>query len=552
MLATCSPLLMAHSPVQPHVAPPADKPSAAETAATIQRFVEAAGRSAGPRGGDLFALPNKYRYIIEGSYIKRTDASLPLAGGGEKLIYAHGNHHGTAWDYDMRIPLMIWGPSYAKAGFVSHEPATQQDIVPTIAKVIGATPPEDVGGRVLASALMPAAKTGRGATGPGGAPKAVLVLVFDQGGRSMLDSHPDAWPFMKSLTKQGSWFEQARVTHIDPETIVGHVAIGTGAYPAKNGVSANKPWIRQAGVARMAIVGDKGPTPATIESPTLADVWLRQTGGKAIVIGQSLADRAAIGMTGHGAFYVRNAKEAGYKPICHWFDDATGRWTTNSDAFVQPAYVAGTKAEPYWQQVEDAGGWRGHTINNKTDFKMSPFSARMDGDVMMQILEKEAVGQDETPDLIFWSLKATDYTAHRYGLETMEGREAVAAVDAQAKRAIELLQKKVGKDRLMVVWTADHGGGPLPELHGGARLGEEALIEMVNKRFDKLNNGVPLMLHVTSTQVYLDDAEAKANGVTPIMVRDWLRGLKLDGTPFFAAVFTREEILAMAAKKAAR
>jgi hypothetical protein len=550
---------MAHTPAAPVVsaAPAApvasaDRPSAAESAATVRRFVEAAARSAGPRGGDLFALPNKYRYIIEGSYIKRTAASLPVAGGGEKVIYGHGNHHGTAWDYDLRIPLLIWGPSYAKAGVVSQEAATQQDIVPTIARVIGAVPPEDVGGRVLASALKPAAKTGGGATGSGGAPKAVLVLVFDQGGRSILDSHPDAWPYMKALRAQGTWFDQARVTHIDPETIVGHVAIGTGAYPAKNGVSANRPWIRQAGVARMAIVGEKGPTPATIESPTLADVWLRQTGGKAIVIGQSLADRAAMGMTGHGAFYVKDAKTAGYKPICHWYDEGAGRWSTNADAFVQPAYVAGTSPEPYWQKVQQNGGWRGHDIYNKVDFKMSPFSAQMDGDVMMQILEREAVGQDETPDLIFWSLKATDYTAHRYGLETMEGREAVAAVDAQAKRAIEFLKRKVGEDRLMVVWTADHGGGPLPELHAGGRLGEEALVEMVNKRFDKLDNGVPLMLHVTSTQIYLDDAEARANGVKPEQVRDWLRGLKIDGTPFFAAVYTRAEVQALAAKWAGK
>jgi hypothetical protein len=34
----------------------------------------------------------------------------------------------------------------------------------------------------------------------------------------------------------------------------------------------------------------------------------------------------------------------------------------------------------------------------------------------------------------------------------------------------------------------------------------------------------------------------KANGVTTAQVRDFVRTLKVDGKPFFAAVFTREEL----------
>ena len=94
----------------------------------------------------------------------------------------------------------------------------------------------------------------------------------------------------------------------------------------------------------------------------------------------------------------------------------------------------------------------------------------------------------------------------------------------------------------------DHGGGPLPELHGGARLGEDALIAMINQRFDKRDNRRPLALSATSTQIYLDDAELRANGVTPAQVRDWLKGFRPDGKPFFAAVYTRAEIEAMSKK----
>lgn len=515
---------------QPAKAAPAADPSPAELARTIKAFTDAAGRSMGPRSGDLFALPAKYRYVIDPTMLDPVTAHFEV-DGATKPMEVLGNHHGTLWDYDTRIPLLLWGPGRVKAGWTSREAATQQDIVPTIAHVLGAVPPEDAAGRALTGPLLPAARP----------PKVVLVLVFDQGGRSMMAAHPNATPFIDTLRREGAWFDEARVTHLDPETIVGHVAIGTGAYPARHGVTANKPWIGAAGLSRMAVLDAEGPTPAAIESATFGDVWLRQTKGKALVIGQSLADRAAIGMAGHGALYAGNPK-----PIVQWFDAKKGGWTTNARAFAQPSYMAQLRPEGYWREL---GGpearWRGHPIGSTEDFKMSPAAAKYDGDAMAALLEREPVGQDDTPDVVFWSLKAGDYTSHRYGLESLEVRDVLAAEDAQAKRIVEQLAKKVGREHLMVAFTADHGGGLLPELHGGARLSEDAVVAMINERFDKRANGVPLALSTTSTQIYLDDAELRANGVTAVQVRDFLKAFKPDGKPFYAAVFTRAEIEAL-------
>lgn len=499
--------------------------SAAETARVVKDFQAAARRSLGPRSGDLFALPGKYNYIIEGSYIRPVTSQVDMNGQTVE-VQNHGNHHGTFWDYDVRIPLVLYGGGVRPGRYQGS--ATQQDIVPTVAHVLQTPPPEDAQGRVLREALRPGAPK----------PKIVVVLAFDQGGQSLFQHHPGATPYLTEFFQRGAQFTEARLTHLDPETIVGHVAIGTGAYPAQTGITANRPWFRQAGQARMAIAGETGPSPVNLESPTLADVWLHATKGQAVVIGQSLADRAAMGMIGHGAGYASSSK-----PIVSYYDDKRGVWTTNERYFTLPDYVRGMAITPYWKQVADASGkWRGYPIDNPTEFKISPAAARFDGDAMLAMLEREPVGEDEVPDLIFWSMKATDYTAHRYGQESLQTRETLTAQDEQVRRVIGHLERKVGRDRLLVAFTADHGGGPLAELAGGVRMAEADVLEPINARFDKLNNGVTLAQHVTSTQIFLNDTELAANGVTIDQVRDFVRTIQVGGKPFFAAVFTRADI----------
>ncbi|MEB3223449.1 MAG: alkaline phosphatase family protein [Candidatus Sericytochromatia bacterium] len=507
--------------------PQAADPTPAEAARTTAAFRDAAARSLGPRSGDLFALPAKYHYVSDRDYLKPETCTLPTATGERSFIH-QGNHHGTFWDYDTRIPLAFWGPGRVRPAWTSREAVTQQDLVPTIANLIGAVPPEDAAGRVLSGPFLPQRTP----------PRVVLVLVFDQGGRSMLSAHPEAWPFIRRMRDEGAWYEDARVTHLDPETIVGHIAIGTGAYPGRHGVAANKPWNKAAGTNRPAVQGVDGPTPAAIDSPSLADVWLRQTQGRAVVIAQSLADRAAMGMVGHGALYAGNPR-----PICQWYDDRRGRWATQPAAYRLPEYLEGLRAPARWPAE---GAWRYHPIRTPFDFKWCPGVAAFDGEAMRALLEREPLGEDGVTDLVFWSLKATDYVSHRFGLESLEVRDALTAVDEEARRAVEALTRRVGGHNLLVAFSADHGGAPLPELHGGARVSEDDLVGWLNATFDQRDNGVPLALGTSSTQIWLDDAELAANGLTAAQVRDGLLGWRPTGQrPFFQAVFTREEIAAV-------
>src|SRR5690606_8572726 len=104
---------------------------------------------------------------------------------GQKIAH-DGSTHGMVWDYDIDIPLLFYGPAFVNAGKVIEAPATQQDLVPTYAQLMGALPPRGaLHGRFLHQAFQPISKP----------PKAILTVVMDQGGWQYYRAHPDAWPY---------------------------------------------------------------------------------------------------------------------------------------------------------------------------------------------------------------------------------------------------------------------------------------------------------------------------------------------------------------------
>ncbi|MDG2523122.1 alkaline phosphatase family protein [Caulobacter segnis] len=55
--------------------------------------------------------------------------------------------HGSPWDYDRRVPILFWWPGVE--GQERFFPIETVDIGPTLANVVGATPPADIDGRCI-------------------------------------------------------------------------------------------------------------------------------------------------------------------------------------------------------------------------------------------------------------------------------------------------------------------------------------------------------------------------------------------------------------------
>jgi hypothetical protein len=525
-----SPLILAGT------APSEGLPETGDPVRVEAAFRKGAAQSLSARSGDIFTLVNPYNYVIEPAYAQHETCTV-RRGGHEETVAHRGTSHGSMWLYDTRIPLIWYGPGRIRSGHRSTADACQQDVPATTAALIGSIPPRDCVGRVLQDALLPA-KT---------LPKAVLTIVIDQGGRQLYAAHPEDHPNIDRLQREGTDFVNAAVSHLESETALGHAAIGTGAYPDRSGIPSNDFYHGGHGAVTYAFDADERHSPIWLESPTLAETWLRATAQKAVVFGLCFTDRAVMSTVGHGSFYAGNDKT-----LAVFYDESKGAYTTNARYYRLPEYLADLQPQPYWDRLTGGTGkWRGHDIASTRNVRRTPAYAAMDGDAFIRMIEREPVGADDVPDLLYLTLKSTDAAGHQYGYESEEAGDVLRETDRQVGRIVAALERKVGKGNAVVVVTADHGATPLTELSGGTRLLEDEFVDALNRRFPSREPRLPIVLGASGTQIWLDDRALQASGFTRQAVIEYLQTLTVNGRPFYRLVLDSREIARERARQAA-
>jgi len=257
------------------------------------------------------------------------------------------------------------------------------------------------------------------------------------------------------------------------------------------------------------------------------------------VLGYCYADRAAIGMAGHGAMYKGNKK-----PWVIFYDEKKGELTTNEAYYELPSYLKGVGPKRYWDELtKGTGKWMGHDIDPKADVRDTPAYAAFDGDNVVQLIQKEPFGADDVTDLMYVTLKSTDACGHAFGNESDEAGAVIAEQDKQFRRILDALVAKVGKDNVVVALTADHGSAPLAELAGGKRLSDRQLVDDLNRMVDKLNNGVNVFEYASATQLFVNETERERNKLTFDDLKKAVLSYQVDGKPFFVDALTRPEAL---------
>jgi Type I phosphodiesterase / nucleotide pyrophosphatase len=426
--------------------------------------------------------------------------------------------HGSPWPYDSRIPLLLYGAPYVRKGTYA-QPARQQDVMPTMARVLDVVVPPTVTGRPLVEALVARA----------GAPRVVLVAVLDGMRLDYFDRHAALMPVLSRLRRDGAWFTHAEIDYLPTITGLGHTTVSTGTDPRYHGTTGNSMFDRVAHKPQETYAGN---SPRDLMVLNLADVWNLHTRGRAVIIAQGSSGPAAIGLAGHGGclFGAQRIRAAAYSR-------QSGAWTSNEACYDLPAYVAQRNAREVWERA--GGTWMGQNVANADSVRRTSLFARFEADTVMSMIEGEGVGADETADLVLVNFKTPDFVAHQYGPDSPQLRETLAELDREFGRVLALIEQKA-KDRFVVGITADHG---MPGEPSGkaVRVFSEDVIKAVHDRFDP--GGRLVQQYEPESSQLAIDIERLAE------LRHSLNDVArfLEQQPFVFAAFTEDEVRRAAA-----
>jgi len=293
---------------------------------------------------------------------------------------------------------------------------------------------------------------------PGAPPRLVVVLVIDQFRADYLDLYRSEFGdagFVR-LMREGAVFRQCFYPYAITETGPGHATLATGTTPDRNGISANEWFNPLTGKMSYALLdessqvvgGTPGQTPVSprnLNGTTLSDEMRLATGGKSLVFGVALKDRAAVLSTGHGANGA------------YWFD-------SNGVGFVTSTYYRGLL--PDWvttfnrSHALKLNGGAGERKQELARFRESAAANRLVADFALTLIDNEQLGRDETTDFLFIGFSANDYAGHAYGPYSDEVRKITHETDATLAELLRQLDTKVGHGKYWFVLSADHGVAP--------------------------------------------------------------------------------------------
>ena len=427
--------------------------------------------------------------------------------------------HGSPWRYDTRIPLLFFGATYVRQG-TYQGPARQQDVMPTVARVLDVPVPPTVTGRPLDEAFRAIAVPGS-APSP---PRIVVVAVLDAMRVDYFDRHAGLMPTLDRLRREGAWFPNTRVDYLPSITGLGHATVATGTDPRYHGTTGNSMFDPVALKAQDTFAGN---SPRDLMALNLADAWNLHTRGRAVIVAQGSSSQAAVGLAGHGAclFGAQPIRMASYSR-------QSGAWTSNNSCYVLPEYVKQRNAREVWEQA--GGRWMGHDISNADSVRRTSLFARFEADTLLSMIEREGVGADEVPDLVLVNFKTPDYVAHQYGPGSAELRETLVELDRQFGRLLEAVERKA-PGRYLIALTADHG---MPDEPSGnsRRVYTEDVIRLVHDRFDP-DGKLVLLYEPESSQLVIDIDRLAGLKRTPEEI-----ARLLEQQPFVFAAFTEAEV----------
>ncbi len=389
----------------------------------------------------------------------------------------------------------------------------------------------------------------------------VLLVAVDQFRYDYLTRFRQSYRHgLDTLLTRGAVYTNAHLEHGHTVTAVGHSTMLSGALPAVSGIIGNS-WYDRATRASVTSVNDpssqlvgatgEASSPHRLLVSTIADEvrMAAKTATPPKAIGLSFKDRSAIlplGRSADGAYWFDNA--SGAFVTSTWYRDELPDWVAAFNARRLQDGYAGRR----WDLPVEGGGidmpaQPGLRLNEA--IYTSPFGNEMLLALAKDALMHEQLGQRDTTDLFTVSFSSNDAVGHRYGPDSPHVRDMSTRTDAIIGELLAEVDRLVGLERTLVVFTTDHGVAPLPErarewrLPGGRFAGatvNDAIQQALQSRF-----GRGAWLLAGGNSVYLDHGLIAAKKLDAAEVRR-VAAAAAAAVPQVARVYTREELLGTA------
>jgi arylsulfatase A-like enzyme len=460
--------------------------------------------------------------IVDGACSLTKDELLRVARGvypgrsGQIMIvsrepdFVGANYpHSGPWDYLQEVPMLLYGPGHIPAAGVIETPVTMADVSPTEAELLDFQFPAP-DGKPMPGALLPAPQRQT-------PPRLIFNLVWDAGGRDVLDTWKKEWPTLRSLIDKGVWYENASVGSSPSITPAIHSTLGTGAYPMRAG-QIDADFELNGKAARSGDIG-----PGYLMEPTLADLYDRAMDNEPLM-GNVATVTWHQNMLGHGSMWGGGDQDIQVLRQGFASEGTEGDlWNLNKDNqpfFRFPKYV--NKLPPLSTYVPDLdkadgaddGKWRENSIEQLRQGWDSPARYPFETKVIEEVLRREGFGQDATPDIFYANYKVIDDVGHMWSINSPEMKDAVRGQDVELARLIVFLNELVGKGKWVILVTADHGHQFSTEVSGGFGVPPGQLQLDLQAHFDTDGDDDPAIRDVRDTQIFVNERELSQNGAS--------------------------------------
>ncbi len=338
-------------------------------------------------------------------------------------------------------------------------------------------------------------------------PRLVVAIIADQFRYDYLLRFGSEYKEgLKQLLTQGASFTNARYEHFPTFTSVGHSTFLTGAFPSSSGIIGNSWYDRESGkvvpaasdgsVQQVGGAGGAGSSPRNLLVSTVGDEIKMAGPGRNRVLGISLKDYSGILASGHAADAV------------YWFDTRSGNFVTSTYYVSElPQWVkefnAARPADRFkgkqWQETK-LPAEPGQRLYGTLEF--TPFGNELVEQMAEAAVKAEQLGRDDDTDLLVLSFSSNDYVGHSHGPDSAQVREVSVATDRIFGKLFRFLDSQVGMAKVMVVFAADHGVAPSPDVNAqrkmpGGRLSfgpiRTAVLKALQEKFGEGNwiSGAP-------------------------------------------------------------